>query len=246
MSALLTAIAAQKRRFDPDAADYFSRITLAGSSITDANKSAVNAFIVGCKTDGIWGAIKASCLLAGPNSLAGALVPLVGTAPTNLNFVAGDYSRTVGLTTDATGKYIATNYSYAVGMQDNAHMAIWSETVMNSGIMGNQRGATGSSTLFVSGQNRAQNSGLFTGVAPLPGFYGHSRETPGSIKYRANNTDYIFSQSSQTPNTDGLNLFRFALDTFSSSGSASFYSIGESLDLALLDARLTTYMATLS
>jgi hypothetical protein len=45
----------------------------------------VNAFVKGCKADGIWSAIKASCILAGADTLAGALVPLVGAAPTNFN-----------------------------------------------------------------------------------------------------------------------------------------------------------------
>jgi hypothetical protein len=48
--------------------------------------NAFDAFIKGCKTDGTWGAIKASCILAGWNNLDGALTPLVGAAPTNFNF----------------------------------------------------------------------------------------------------------------------------------------------------------------
>jgi hypothetical protein len=60
-----------------------------------------------CKADGTFSAIKAACLLCGARTLAGALVPLVGTAPTNVadGFVSGDYTRggaTPGLKGDGT------------------------------------------------------------------------------------------------------------------------------------------------
>jgi hypothetical protein len=60
-------------------------------------QSAYNDFVVGCKADGIWDAIKASCILAGARTLSGSLTPLKGAAPTNFNFVSGDYNRKTGL-----------------------------------------------------------------------------------------------------------------------------------------------------
>jgi hypothetical protein len=71
--------------------------TADGQALEPAIRTAYDQFIRGCKADGIWDAIKASCILSGARSLSGALVPLKGSAPTNNNFVSGDYVRTTGL-----------------------------------------------------------------------------------------------------------------------------------------------------
>jgi len=84
--------------YDADATTYFAAVEAAdGQSLESGVKTAINDFIVGCKADGTWSALKASCILAGARTLSGALVPLAGTAPTNYNFVSGDYNRKTGL-----------------------------------------------------------------------------------------------------------------------------------------------------
>jgi hypothetical protein len=84
--------------FDPDAAAYLRAVEAAdGQALETPVKRAVDDFFRGTKADGIWDAIKASCILCGARTLAGALVPLVGTAPTNNNFVDADYNRETGL-----------------------------------------------------------------------------------------------------------------------------------------------------
>jgi hypothetical protein len=65
-------------------------------------------------------AIKASCILAGARTLAGALVPLAGAAPTNVGpFVSGDYNRKTGLVGDGSTKYLNSNRArlafYSIG-----------------------------------------------------------------------------------------------------------------------------------
>jgi hypothetical protein len=236
--------------FDPDAADYFARIVSAGSSISVANKAAVDAFVRGCKTDGIWSAIKASCLLAGPDDLTGALVPLVGTAPSNAGsaaFVSGDYNRTGGLTTNSTSKHLNSNYSNAAGLQNNVHVAAYQTTPLNQGIVGTTRAVTGSVTLFSSGVNRCQSTNTYSsGRTPTAGFYGQARDNSSNVNCRSNGTTTNHSSASQSPSIENFFVFRFVTDTASSSGTLSFYSIGESLDLALLDARLATYMSSLT
>jgi hypothetical protein len=79
---------------------------------------------------------------------------------------------------------------------------------------------------------------------PLNGFFGYSRNLAASFTYRDNGTTYNPSTTSQTPTSD--NTFVFARNNGSNSperysnARLAFYSIGESLDLALLDARVTT------
>jgi hypothetical protein len=73
--------------FDADAAAYLRAVEAAdGQALETPVKRAVDDFFKGCKADGTFSALKAACLLCGARTLAGALVPLVGTAPTNNNF----------------------------------------------------------------------------------------------------------------------------------------------------------------
>jgi hypothetical protein len=77
---------------DADAVAYIAAVEAAdGQALEAATRMAINSFVKGCKADGIWTAIKASCILAGARTRLGALTPLAGTAPTNFNFVDGDY-----------------------------------------------------------------------------------------------------------------------------------------------------------
>jgi hypothetical protein len=249
---LLTFIAASRRRVtvDPDAADYFARIVSADSSISTANKDAVNNFIVGCKADGIWDAIKASCLLAGPDTLAGALVPLVGPAPTNYNFGEADYSRTTGLTGDGSTKYLNSNHANNSDPQNSKHVCVWkTDSLVNISYYFSQRVSSGA--VSCSNYDSRCNSNTYNpwpGQASTPGFNGVSRSESTSYARRRFGITGTATATSETPTSDGIHFFANWNGSASgfSTHTLSFYSIGESLDLALLDARLTTYMAALT
>lgn len=114
---------------DPDANTYLAAVQAADGQLLEPDvRIAVNNFIVGCKTDGIWSAIKASCILAGARTLNGALVPLVGTAPTNFNFVDGDYNRETGLVGDGSTKYLDSNRNNDADPQDSKHISVYAST----------------------------------------------------------------------------------------------------------------------
>ena len=105
---------------DPDAMAYLRAVEDADNQALEQGvQQAVNQFVIGCKSDGIWSAIKASCILAGARTLNGALVPLVGIAPTNFNFVAGDYNRKTGLVGDGSTKYLDSNRNNNADPQNN-------------------------------------------------------------------------------------------------------------------------------
>jgi hypothetical protein len=229
---------------DADAVAYFDRITAAGSTISAGNKAAVNDFIVGCKADGIWTAIKASCLLAGPDDLTGALVPLVGTAPTNVdgNFVAGDYNRTTGLIGDGFGKNINSNRKNNDDPQNNNHNAVYITTGGTGPASGPiSTDANPNSISLVATRSRSGTANLAT-IAT--GFIGISRTVSANYDRRNGGSTSTVTQVSTAPNNVNVAIFRFS-DSFGNH-RLSFYSIGESLNLALLDARLTTYMAAIT
>jgi hypothetical protein len=111
---------------DADAEAYLLAVEAAdGQQLEQTVGDAIDAFVVGCKADGIWAALKASCLLAGARTLSGALVPLVGTAPTPVSFVSGDYNRTTGLLGNGTTKFINSNRSNEADPRNSKHLCVF-------------------------------------------------------------------------------------------------------------------------
>jgi hypothetical protein len=255
---ILTMIPASRRRGDPDATDYFARIVSAGSTISSNNQAAVNAFIVGCKADGIWAAIKAACFLAGPDDLTGALVPLVGTAPTNVggNFVSGDYNRTTGLLSDGSTKYLDSNRNNNADPQDNSHLSIYrtaagfdSGTQIIAGsanLLGRRVILFNATEINVRISERTTNDSTPAIVTNQTGFIGGSRNLSASYTIRGNGANKTETKTSESPASSNIAIFALPAGTNHTRSRLSFYSIGESLDLAALDARLATYMSSIT
>jgi hypothetical protein len=240
--------------YDTDAQAYITAVEAAdGQALETGVRDAINAFVVGCKGDGIWAAIKASCIMAGARTLTGALVPLVGTAPTNVGpFVSGDYNRKTGLVGDGSTKYLNSNRNNNADPQDSRHLSVFISASAtrdaNRGLIGAGIADTGSSAI-VSAINtsrlvfRVSSSGTLESGAPEtpPTFAGTSRSASDLVTYRFNATSASGAGSapSQTPLNQNIVVFGRNL-TAQANARLSFYSIGESLDLALLDARVTT------
>lgn len=228
---------------DPDAQAYISAVEAAdGEPLEGAVSFAMSNFIVGCKLDGIWDAIKASCILAGARTLSGALVPLVGTAPTNYNFVAGDYNRKTGLKADGSTKSLDSNRPGNADPTSDFHLSTYQSEVFTTGIgiLGQDGGSSSRSVIYTTGVS-ARSSGVELLSTNLSGFLGLSRSTGTAYTARTAGVNTVFSVSAVTPASDNTMIFRRTLGGNVNS-RLSFYSIGESLDLALLDARVTQLM----
>ena len=228
---------------DADASAYIDAVALAdGGNYTEPGvQFAINNFIVGCKADGTWNAIKASCILAGARTLAGALVPLVGTAPTNNNFVAGDYNRKTGLVGDGSTKYLNSNRNNNADPQNNQHLASYVGTAGGGTLIGAGLNDVGT-TQIISTLQRNRSSNFDLGTLTQPGFSAMSRSSASQYIFRTGSASTTRTGTSQAPFNGDLHVFR--RNTISDfgwfAGRIAFYSIGESLDLALLDARVTT------
>ena len=236
---------------DPDAATYIAAVELADQqSLETATKVAIHSFVKGCKADGIWPAIKASCILAGARTLAGALVPLVGAAPTNFNFVSGDYDRKTGLMGDGITKELGANISSgSTGLIAlNHHLAVYASTVASSSGFPAYIGANvltgpiiyrGGSSLYVTSMDVSNTITALS--ASTAGFIGLARSSSASFNARAGSatvsTNVAFTSQSSA------DIFVFsrggASSQLRSTARIAFYSIGESLNLALVDARVT-------
>jgi hypothetical protein len=256
--------------FDSNALTYINAVEAADGEALEFNvKVAVNNFVVGCKADGIWTAIKASCILAGARTLSGALVPLVGTAPTNNNFVSGDYNRETGLVGDGSTKYLDSNRANNADPQDNCHISVYASTFgattatvkipLGRQINGFNEKAFFASTSINSGllsvRCQSTNAIVTHTASRTNGLIGASRSSSATINIRNNSSTVTVSQTSTAPSTPTLFVFASSDGVGpNNGGSASFfddsrlafYSIGESLDLALLDARVSGLMVAIS
>jgi hypothetical protein len=236
--------------FDPDAFVYIAAVEAADSNTLEYGvKTAIDAFVVGCKADGIWSAIKASCILAGARTLSGALVPLVGTAPTNINFVSGDYARKTGLVGNGSTKYLNSNRAANADPQNSHHMATYRTTVSNPGaLLGNIQGSSwdilDTETENLRTFSRSQ-TGTSTGITgnSITGFIGLSRSSSSAVAGRANLQSSSLSTNSVTPVSQQIYVFARGNSGVPQAYNASrlaFYSIGESIDLLLFETRVTT------
>jgi len=241
---------------DADARAYIDAVRAADGSYMERDvQLAIDAFVVGVKADSIWTPIKACCLLMGPRTLAGALTPLVGAAPTNNGpFVSGDYNRETGLIGDGVGKYLDSGRNSNADPQNSYHQAVYVTTAPTviSGYIGAGAAGTGSSQIDYS----TANSGTLgwrnrtgTGITQFSigsptGLIATSRSASGSYTSRVSGTNSTRTAASQTPHNGNVLVFarNSALNVAGlfSDGRMSFYSIGENLDLALLDTRVTT------
>jgi hypothetical protein len=251
-------------RFDPDAKAYIAAVETAdGQALEPAIRNAYDVFVRGCKSDGIWDAIKASCILSGARSLSGALVPLKGSAPTNNNFVSGDYVRTTGLVGDGTTKYLNSNRNNNADPQNSKHFSIYATTIgPNTADMAHIGASTALSSSLGTMQliNVLGDSRVFTRLcdSTTRASSGSLRSTGFAGASRSNSSNYSLRAAAvgETSATSSLSLFSANVFVFArnldgvanlhSDARIAFYSIGESLDLAALDARVTTLTSAIT
>ena len=94
----------------------------------------------------------------------------------------------------------------------------------------------------------SRNNGTPTGIAAISmtgvtGFMGWSRGSVSQVTIRGSSRSLTGSSTSSTPSSVSLHVFSRSNNNAPQSISPArlaFYSIGESLDLALLDARVTS------
>ena len=248
---------------DSDAAAYITAVEAADTqSLETGVKLAINDFVVGCKDDGIWNAIKASCILAGARTLTGALTPLVGAAPTNFNFVSGDYNRKTGLKGDGSTKYLNSNRNNNADPQDSCHLSVYlggGTTIAATEMLIGCRGSDTANThdIFVSAGNafslrsKTSNSSFTATISRTspglnPEFLGVNRASSAGWSARAGSNTATATNASASFSAE-IDVFRRndlnAGSSLFTNARLAFYSIGESLDLALLDARVTTLIA---
>jgi len=232
---------------DADAAAYIAAVEAAdGSTLENGVREAIDTFVLGCKSDSIWSDIKAACILAGAKTLNGALVPLVGTAPTNSNFVSADYNRETGLVGDGSTKRLDTNRYIQDDPLDDMHMAVWATEISGTYPLA----VAGNNTQLIDHRTRNRNSTLHAtthfGAAKIDALWGASRNSSTGFDVRQSSNNYSYTQTSALQ-TANIPFYAFSNgQTSYFGGRLTFYSIGESLDLSLLDSRVSTLMTDIA
>jgi len=251
--------------WDEDAVNYIYAIEAADNQYLEKDtQKAINNFVLGCKADLNWDAIKGSCIFAGARTLEGALTPLAGTAPTNFNFTIADYNRKTGLK-GASGKYLSTNRTIQSDPINSRHIYAYvseAATSANVIIMSDANGSqkwginyirpsfsisrpwwiTNSGVSYQYTLTNQNDAGGF-GVARLP-----LTETTATAKYLRDQS-YLISASATNPSSfehnNAIQIFRDAINPVFFNGRISFYSTGEAVDLLTLNNRVGTLMSEL-
>jgi hypothetical protein len=251
---------------DADALDYLDRMAAAdGTSVEVGVATAVDAFFRDAKELGVFSSLKACCVLAGARTLAGALVPVVGDAPTNVadGFVEGDYSRTAGLTGDGTS-YLDSGRANDDDPQDDVHNSVYVSSAVGTGSVYGLIGTSGQSapngetvigiddrssadTVFFRATNNTAALNV-AGKGHTTGLYGVARQDAAGFNARVDSTAYSLVQASATPAS--INAFVFARNNNGtasniSNGTLAFYSIGTSLSLEDLDTAVTNLITAI-
>jgi hypothetical protein len=195
---------------------------------------------------------KAMPFMCGARTITGCLTPVVGPAPTNFNFTGLDYSRKTGLFGNASTRYLNANRN---NTEDpvNRHLAVYQTTpATNDGfVLIGTANVTGRSSIVRITNLSARitaSSGSFPTVSQSgsAGFVGGVRTSSESITLRNGGVSITASVPSQTPASAPIGVFANGDGASACNARISYYSIGETLDLAILDARVTTLMNTLA
>jgi len=242
---------------EPEAVSYVAAVEAADNQELEFGVArAINDFVVGCKSDGIWDAINACCILAGARTLDGALVPLVGTAPTNFNFVAGDYDRETGLKGDGSNKYLNTNTPNSTAALNNAHVSVYASQLQTTDAVRFYLATSEPNSLTGLGSDLATPASTWiindTGTS-VPrfndsgtGFKGLARNNSANFIRRTNSSSTTVARNATTtaPGSASFNVFA-RNGIYMSNARLAFYSIGESLDLAALDTRVSNLITAI-
>jgi len=206
--------------------------------------------------------IKAMPIMAGARTRQGALGRVVGPAPTEFGTAEGwNYNRKTGLAGNGIDTYLNSNRNNNADPQNSKHIAIYATTRNTEAAVKAYIGATfsaagSSSTQIVTGiianklSVRCSDGTTVTTSANLhsaAGFFGISRSSGTSYIARGSSLNETINTASVSSSNGSYFVFARNLDgapNLYSNGRVSAYSIGEFLDLALLDVPITTLLAS--
>jgi hypothetical protein len=114
--------------FDADAQSFFDRVTTAGGTLTDTEKTAVNTLVIGMKADGIWTKMKAIYPMVGAS--AAACAQNLKSSSFTGTFSSGWTFASTGATPNGTSAFMNTGLNPVAQSLTNAngHLSYYCRT----------------------------------------------------------------------------------------------------------------------
>jgi len=230
---------------DPDAEAYIAAVEAAdGEALEQGVRDAYTTFVVGCKDNGIWPFMNQCVLTMGARTVAGAKVPLKGSAPTT---AATNYSRTAGL--EVLANEIDTNYPNNTDPRNNKHFALYTTTPGGpyQGVIQNVGGGVAYVEVYIYAGgtavklNSSVGSGLPQATINSTMLIGGTRYSSSNVIYRINNGNHGRTEPSTAPQSQDIAISRTGGDIYD--GRILGWSFGRHINPNL--GTLETLFATL-
>ncbi|WP_421883269.1 hypothetical protein [Methylibium sp.] len=245
----------------PEVDAWLVRVAAASGTVSAGTEAAARAFVVSCKTAGVWTLIQRLNLFCG--NFAAMVIPLVNTvgnaADTFVNGVGGDYSESLGPQTDGSTKRIGIGYipsELTGGMSFYLRTTQASDTTGRCAMGVDSAGSTQSYRLIgnrdgsggtVAGAVRGAWGGPGATVGPattggmVAGLWHVVRRAPTDAELFLNGASVGTSSASATPASAGQSLGVFCLNNGGS--FTSFLTSGTRSGAYAIDSGMTAPQA---
>ena len=169
--------------------------------------------------------------------------------------MSGDYNRKVGLVGNRSTKYLNSNRFSDSDPHNNQHLSVFVTAPPSSSsidvLAGTDDGLGNVQLLqvFAQLQFKCRDGGAnspASASSSLSGLVAVSRSSSADYSFRARSgaISGVFTSTSSAPSAQAINIFqRGTAQPFPTDARLAFYSIGESIDLALLDTRVSALIA---
>ena len=121
-----------KKGFDSDAQAFFTRVTVAGGTLSATEKLATNQLVLDMKSAGIWSSMKAIYPMVGAS--AAACAQNLKSSSFTGTFSSGWTFASTGVTGNGTSAFMNTNYNQTTAGDslNSAHLSFYSRTNVNT------------------------------------------------------------------------------------------------------------------
>ena len=152
-------IASQIASFDADAVAFFGRVTTAGGSLTNTEKTAVNTLVIALKANSLWTPMKAIYPMVGASAAACAQ-NLKSSSFTGTFTSTGWTFASTGVTGNGTSAYFDTTFNTTTHQSVyNFSLSAYIRTVVGSGTdIGNYEGGSAIPLTFIQGNTSSRTN----------------------------------------------------------------------------------------
>jgi hypothetical protein len=225
-------------QFDADAQAFFDRVTTAGGTLSNTEKTAVNTLVIQMKTDGIWSAMKAVYPMVGASAAACAQNLKSSSFTASFSAVGWAFAST-GITPTLAFMDTGLNPNNDLSL-NTVHLSVYNRTnATMTGIIGSSDASLANALyLYPRYSNNTEYTRMFSNSGPgtastnSSGHWISTRASSTSWKVFRNNTThatYTISTSAKTTRNIYIGAGNINGIPEYGSGEFAFASIGDGL-----------------